>query len=795
MPTMKLLPSLLIPLLLPSMAFAHEKHPQAYATQINARNFHQAIRGSSAIAGIGDWMLSNGTLCASISDPSHETYLSHRGGTLVDIGFCGRNDDRWHTYHEMFNLSRDSILPAISIRAESDGHQATIIVSGEIAGVQNETRYRMDVERPTELQMETRLTRIAAADKLFLFGALVLHPHRSLTPYSNSFHHPFVDTTDKLAMLKVMFPVDRHVLVGPDHLPNPITYTLENISAEHMDRAGQHTPLRQFAINSDEFTLLGNFTKALWIDTDGQPGLLQFAQTPFMDIAVGESLLIKKRITVSPRSENPGGATLPKSPTATLQLPTGKTMHLVFKGINGTSDPVLFPDPLDFRVGDKRFERDISSNRYSLIGNKHDLRELSLPPGNYRIYGTRGPEYSLTHTDITLRANEKFTLVIDAPKQIVNTPQWIAADFHVHSEYSFDSTLPVQQRIADFLSQGGEVMVSSEHKNTVDFSPHIKAMGLQDQLVSLAGVELSGMAHTPKIPRTIGHSNVFPVPAYPQQFFGGTLPHENLRLGEVISAYKKQYPNSVFQLNHPRAAKTPDADIHFLDHLSIDKAYDPALPLSHPKNNSLLENHAGTAYKDIDFDAMELLNGEDIASYERVRADWFSFLQQGYHKTGTANSDSHRAEQLVAIPRNYVYMESVPVKNDSIKSFDQQAFIKAIRSGDLVGSTGPLLDITLEEKRMGEKFIGKFGVLKIDIQSANWIPVDSLSVYVNGKLVHQKNIQGAGTYHVPLTFIADGFVTVEIKGKASEDYAAIYPGFYPFAFSNPVYVKTPLGVR
>lgn len=781
---MKFLAPLVALLLIATPAGAHEEHPASYAVQITPHNFPQAVRGSAAIAGIGDWMLSNGSLCASLTDPSHETYLSHRGGALVDIGFCGRHDDRWHTYHEMFNLSRDSILPAASVRTESDGQQAAIIVNGEMGGVQNETRYRVEVAHPAELHIETRLTRVAASDKLFLFGALTLHPHRSLTPYSTSFHHPFIDTTDKLAMLKVMFPVNRHVLVGPDHLPNPITYTLENLSAEHIDRVGKHHTLRQFAINSDEFTLLGNFTNALWFDTDGQPGLLQFAQTPFMDLAIGESLLIKKRIVLSPRSENPAGSALPKPATGILRLPAGKVMQLVFKGREGTADPMLFPDPIDFRVGGKRFERDISSNRYSLTGTKNDLQELSLPPGSYRIYGMRGPEYSLTHTDVELRAGESSVLVIEAPKRILDTPQWIAADFHVHSEFSFDSTLPVQQRIADFFSQGGEVMVSSEHKNTVDFSPFIHAMGLQEKLVSLAGVELSGMAHTPKIPRTIGHSNVFPVQAQPQQFFGGTLPHENRRLGEMIGAYKKQYPDSVFQLNHPRASLTPDADIHFLDHLSINKIYDPALPLKDKKNSSLLEKQAGSIYRDIDFDAMELLNGEDIASYERVRVDWFSFLRQGYRKTGTANSDSHSASHLVAIPRNYVY-----VPQDSIQKFDQSSFLNSIRKGNLVGSTGPLLDISLEGKHMGETFVGKTGTLTVEIKSANWIPVDLLSVYVNGKLAHQQNINGPGTYSVPLTFHEESFVTVETRGKASEDYAAVYPGFYPFAFSNPVYVE------
>src|SRR5690606_29353404 len=110
-----------------------------------------------------------------------------------------------------------------------------------------------------------------------------------------------------------------------------------------------------------------------------------FMQTPFMDLEVGESLLIKKRMTLSPRSENPAGASLPKPVTATLQIPKGHTMQLVFKGIEGTADPVLFPDPLDFRVGGKRFERDISSNRYSLTGTSNDLQELSLPAGRYRV--------------------------------------------------------------------------------------------------------------------------------------------------------------------------------------------------------------------------------------------------------------------------------------------------------------------------------------------------------------------------------------------------------------------------
>ena len=41
---------------------------------------------------------------------------------------------------------------------------------------------------------------------------------------------------------------------------------------------------------------------------------------------------------------------------------------------------------------------------------------------------------------------------------------------------------------------------------------------------------------------------------------------------------------------------------------------------------------------------------------------------------------------------------------------------------------------------------------------------------------------------IPLRFDADGFVTVEVEGEPDETYAAVAPGFTPFAFTNPIFV-------
>ena len=61
-----------------NIANGHQTHNSSETTagRITADNFSlRAIRGIDAIGGIDDWFLTNGTLCATISDKKHETYL------------------------------------------------------------------------------------------------------------------------------------------------------------------------------------------------------------------------------------------------------------------------------------------------------------------------------------------------------------------------------------------------------------------------------------------------------------------------------------------------------------------------------------------------------------------------------------------------------------------------------------------------------------------------------------------------------------------------------------------------
>jgi hypothetical protein len=64
--------------------------------QLNAQNWDSLYPGGpDAISGYGDWALSNGTLCAVVSDLEHETGVTPFGGVLVDLGHCGAANDQW----------------------------------------------------------------------------------------------------------------------------------------------------------------------------------------------------------------------------------------------------------------------------------------------------------------------------------------------------------------------------------------------------------------------------------------------------------------------------------------------------------------------------------------------------------------------------------------------------------------------------------------------------------------------------------------------------------------------------
>ena len=267
-------------------------------------------------------------------------------------------------------------------------------------------------------------------------------------------------------------------------------------------------------------------------------------------------------------------------------LPQGNVMRLTFKGMDSTPNPRFG----DLGLGQMPGGYKDGTYDVMLAGIPSDPKEISLPPGSYWVFASRGPEYSVSTALLDLKSGHNLRLNIEAPQRELHTENYVAADLHVHSDKSFDSSHPVEARIRGYLAQGGEVLVSTEHETVYDFTNDIAFMGLDSQLATVTGSELTGQVPTKVTPFTIGHGNVFPLDYKPFEYRKGQPPHEGLRWREIMAAVRESNPDSIIQLNHPRYVMDGGYEDGYLQHLGhVGEAYNSEIPLTEWPNSVLIE--------------------------------------------------------------------------------------------------------------------------------------------------------------------------------------------------------------
>lgn len=847
-----------------------------FAERLDAENVARLrVGGPDAVAGVGDWVVGNGTLCAAIADPEHEIGLTHRGGVLVDLGHCGRSDDQFGVLQPLLNLSRSQAVSVESVRAEVSADEARIVTRGAQSGLEIETTYFVDHLRPDRLGIRSEIRRVGEGERLFLFGDVVLHGNRQLTAWTASlahpelsvgFAHPEVDMVDFLRTARALVRADLQVLVSAPEVEQPISYGWRSVRAERVGRGGERLEIETMALDSEHFSMLAHLSRPPWIGGHAAPGLFELAQSAFMDVGPGETLVSEREIVIAPvgdvasitsrawsggprihgwlgetdarihvrdasgvpvtfvspgadghfafrlppaRSgpyevevQTPDGRKLRRTiaappegvdlgrldlqPPAIVEIPPMGPVRLVFEGIEPTVDPVFGADLMHFSLGARMGPAPQARNHVSMAGAPGDPERVLLPSGRYRVYATRGMEHSVTEAIIEARPGLPVRLVIEPPSRVVSLPGFVSADLHVHAAPSDDASLPIEQRLRDFAATAAEVLVSTDHDRAVDYAPIIDRMGLGQRITSIVGSELTSTAQSEVSPFTIGHANAFPLRPDGDAFREGIPAVENRRLRDVVAELRARPGRPVLQLNHPREGGVDGGNGAYLSHLGhVGRGHVPTQPLGGEANASLVERAPGSGLRDLDFDAIELLNASDLVAYALTRADWVSWMLQGELRTGTANSDTHDAARPPALPRNYVAYDG-----GMTDAFDETAFVDALRAGRAFGTTGPLLQVSLAGAGPGDMVSTRDAVLSISVQAAPWIPVDSLFVYQDGRRVYRARIvPGQPALH-RMQFAADAIVFVEVVGRASDSavYRAVAPGFTPFAFTNPIRV-------
>ena len=357
---------------------------------------------------------------------------------------------------------------------------------------------------------------------------------------------------------------------------------------------------------------------------------------------------------------------------------------------------------------------------YTANGNA----SFTLPGGKYRVYASRGFEYSVDSFSVVLKSGDRLQKKLTISRE-VPTVGWINADTHIHT-YSFsghgDAT--VRERVLTIAGEGIELPISTDHNVLVDIDSMAKAMKVRSYFTPVVGNEYT----TP-----VGHFNVFPVAK------ASKLPDYKVKdWAEINNNLNSDKKGRVVILNHAR-------DIH-----NNFRPFDPG-------------RHVAVAGMDLEGEtfpanAMEVLNSSSQQNdFMRLFLDWFGMLNRGHNLTPVGSSDSHDVSRyLVGQGRTYI-----KYSGDQPGNIDVNEATKSFLAGKVMVSFGLLAEITVNKIYGPGDLVPSAPQVQVSVRvlGPGWLKADRVSLFANGQLIKVATIKGngsngvkwSGSWTIPMT--------------------------------------------
>lgn len=460
----------------------------------------------------------------------------------------------------------------------------------------------------------------------------------------------------------------------------------------------------------------------------------------------------------------------PSTVRVTVRDESGPTdARVLIYGVNGEPDPMLGA----IGRGD--------GARNSVLVSHREPRAVQLPSGSYRIVATKGGFYSLAQDTFSVRVGATHEVTLTLRRLIDPERRWLCGDFHTHQAPSLDSPVSTRDRVLAAAGEGLDIVAATDHNVATDLGAAANAEDLDRVLATMGGDEIS----TDVAVRPTGHWNVFPLRVDPARPLNGAPPDLfELTAEELVARVRSEQPESVLQLNHPRAGSpTGMFDVYGLD-ARTGRASVPGFSQT--------------------FDAIEIWNGRYQSAIDNVLKDWLSLLRAGARITGSANSDSHAiATQEVGYPRTCFRGTNTWANAGSPPgpSAEQQVRAAFRESRDVLMTDGPLLEVLRgdgQSSAVGARAnVNPRGeTLHIRGTSVEWAPADVLEmVRADGSIVPvaRTDVRREGGLvhvhaHVRVT-AADRIVLFRLRGTQPISVLVGDPPMVPMALSNPVYLQ------
>lgn len=177
-------------------------------------------------------------------------------------------------------------------------------------------------------------------------------------------------------------------------------------------------------------------------------------------------------------------------------------------------------------------------------------------------------------------------------------------------------------------------------------------------------------------------------------------------------------------------------------------------------------------------DALEIrdLQGKDFPSQE-----WYRYLNCGYRVAIAGGTDKMGASTALGWQRTYA-------KIDHNRPFTYENWIRAVRAGRTFATSGPVLDVLVEGKGIGDtiRMPSNGGTLEVHATAESFWPLGKIEIVYNGRVVSCKSApKGLKKLYVKdnIRVGGSGWIAARCSGHAN------HPGAYIGAHTSPVYIK------
>lgn len=456
------------------------------------------------------------------------------------------------------------------------------------------------------------------------------------------------------------------------------------------------------------------------------------------------------------------------SGTVQVKIKNGKGEYvpgkISFIGLDPTKTPYFRPE--NPRDTGRAFE----AMKNSVYPTENGM-DVKLPVGIYLIAASRGPEYTRDERVVEILKDDTQAFVFTIDK-VIETPNLLSVDPHMHTQNSDGQPL-VPERLKSVVGEGLDVAIATDHNYVTDYAGTLKKLGLNKYLAVILGSEVTKDGHI--------HYNTYPMKLIDGEVRKGAISVAPDEVPELFNASRARTPQSLLQVNHPRAG-----DLGYF-------------------NNYHLENEtAAFADKgfDLSFNLLEAMNGPTFSRGNRdAIEDWLHLLNRGTFFPIVGSSDSHAIDGgEPGFSRTYVLYDGG--KGDAL---DAGLLFQALRKGRSFVTNGPLVDFKVNAAAVpGDTLTAKGGKVELSVKvtGAPWISVNEVRLIVNGerKIVFpvkaaekalEKFRQGLG-----IVLDRDAALVIEVLGNKT-----LYPvvqrqtadglpvnASLPYALTNPIFI-------